>query len=88
MLVVLMWRLRLIPAFDCFLGETEMVPRSRVRLSGFGHVGMGGSIGLCDPASGLAFAMTTNKVLLQCVICRVHVPRAREKWFMTRTVKE
>lgn len=37
-------------------------PRSRVRLSGFGHVGMGGSVALCDPASGLAFAMVTNKV--------------------------
>lgn len=36
--------------------------KGRVRLSGFGHIGMGGSIGLCDPASGLAFAMTTNKV--------------------------
>ena len=37
--------------------------RGRVRLSGFGHVGMGGSLALCDPASGLAFAMVTNKVL-------------------------
>ena len=36
--------------------------RGRVRLSGFGHVGLGGSVGLCDPASGLAFAMVTNKV--------------------------
>lgn len=36
--------------------------RGRVRLSGFGHIGMGGSLALCDPASGLAFAMTTNKV--------------------------
>ncbi|CAM9980398.1 unnamed protein product [Pylaiella littoralis] len=34
----------------------------RVRLSGFGHVGLGGSLALCDPASGLAFAMVTNKV--------------------------
>lgn len=36
--------------------------RGRVRLSGFGHVGLGGSLALCDPASGLAFAMVTNKV--------------------------
>lgn len=36
--------------------------RGRVRLSGLGHVGMGGSVALCDPASGLAFAMVTNKV--------------------------
>lgn len=36
--------------------------RGRVRLSGFGHVGLGGSVALCDPASGLAFAMVTNKV--------------------------
>lgn len=38
--------------------------RGRVRLSGFGQVGMGGSVALCDPASGLAFAMVTNKVSL------------------------
>ncbi|CAN0415364.1 unnamed protein product, partial [Discosporangium mesarthrocarpum] len=36
--------------------------RRRVRLSGFGHVGMGGSVALCDPASGMSFAMTANKV--------------------------
>jgi hypothetical protein len=29
----------------------------RIRLSGFGHVGMGGSAVLCDPASGISFAM-------------------------------
>lgn len=34
----------------------------KMRLSGFGHTGVGGNVGLCDPASGLAFAMTTNKV--------------------------
>lgn len=36
--------------------------KGRVRLSGFGHVGTGGSVALCDPTSGLAFAMVTNKV--------------------------
>jgi hypothetical protein len=29
----------------------------RIRLSGFGHVGMGGSAVLCDPAGGISFAM-------------------------------
>lgn len=62
--------------------------RGRVRLSGFGHVGLGGSVALCDPASGLAFAMVTNKVgssvaVLVCtftaispswLMCRIHVP--------------
>lgn len=43
-------------------GTRPARPRGRVRLSGFGHVGMGGSVALCDPASGLAFAMVTNKV--------------------------
>lgn len=43
-------------------GTPPSLPRGRVRLSGFGHVGMGGSVALCDPASGLAFAMVTNKV--------------------------
>lgn len=42
--------------------QQQQQPRGRVRLSGFGHVGMGGSVALCDPASGLAFAMTINKV--------------------------
>jgi aarF domain-containing kinase len=34
----------------------------RIRLSGFGHVGMGGSVALCDPATGLSFAMTVNMI--------------------------
>lgn len=38
--------------------------RARIRLSGFGQVGMGGAVGLCDPASGLVFAMTSNKVMM------------------------
>lgn len=46
---------------DC-LGKGGAASKGRVRLSGLGHVGIGGSMGLCDPASGLAFAMTTNKV--------------------------
>ena len=44
--------------------------RDNVRLSGFGHVGMGGSVALCDPASGLAFAMVTNKVCALNGLCR------------------
>ena len=43
-------------------GTPAAATRGRIRLSGFGHVGMGGSVALCDPASGLAFAMVTNKV--------------------------
>jgi CubicO group peptidase (beta-lactamase class C family) len=32
-------------------------------LPGFGHVGMGGSFGWADPASGLAFAYVHNRLL-------------------------
>jgi len=34
-----------------------------VRHTAFGHVGMGGSIALCDPVTGFAFAMTVNKIV-------------------------
>lgn len=62
------------------LGPTSPT-RGRVRLSGFGHVGLGGSVALCDPASGLAFAMVTNKVdcliavlvLSNWLMCRIYV---------------
>jgi CubicO group peptidase (beta-lactamase class C family) len=32
-------------------------------MPGFGHVGMGGSFGWADPASGLAFAFVHNRLL-------------------------
>jgi CubicO group peptidase (beta-lactamase class C family) len=32
-------------------------------LPGFGHAGMGGSIGWADPASGIAFAFVHNRLL-------------------------
>lgn len=55
---------RAVPSAATASGEAaaKLAPRGRVRLSGFGQVGMGGSVALCDPASGLAFAMVTNKV--------------------------
>jgi CubicO group peptidase (beta-lactamase class C family) len=33
------------------------------RLTGFGHVGLGGSFGWAIPAAGLAFAMVHNRLL-------------------------
>jgi len=32
------------------------------RLAAFGHAGVGGSIGLADPAAGIAVAVTVNKL--------------------------
>jgi CubicO group peptidase (beta-lactamase class C family) len=33
------------------------------RLTGFGHVGLGGSFGWAIPAAGVAFAMVRNRLL-------------------------
>ena len=32
-------------------------------MPGFGHVGLGGSVGWCDPATGIAFALVHNRLL-------------------------
>ena len=37
-------------------------------MPGFGHVGMGGSVGWADPADGLAFAFVHNRLLTPFVI--------------------
>lgn len=37
------------------------------RVSAFGHAGLGGSIGYCDPEVGLAFGFTTNALTLDLV---------------------
>ena len=37
-------------------------------MPGFGHVGMGGSFGWADPASGLAFAFVHNRLLSPFVV--------------------
>lgn len=37
-------------------------------LPGFGHVGLGGSLGWADPATGLAFAFTHNRLLTPFVV--------------------
>ncbi|WP_077081424.1 serine hydrolase domain-containing protein [Mycobacterium numidiamassiliense] len=60
---------------------------------GFGHVGMGGSFGWADPASGLAFAFVHNRLLSPFLVLdhsgvatlgnllRVGVMRARKRGF-------
>jgi len=37
------------------------------RVSAFGHAGLGGSIGFCDPEIGMAFAFTTNALTLDLI---------------------
>ncbi|AFC49489.1 lipL [Mycobacterium intracellulare MOTT-02] len=37
-------------------------------MPGFGHVGMGGSVGWADPASGVAFALVHNRLLTPLVM--------------------
>lgn len=37
------------------------------RVSAFGHAGLGGSIGYCDPEIGLAFGFTTNALTLDLI---------------------
>jgi CubicO group peptidase (beta-lactamase class C family) len=37
-------------------------------MPGFGHVGLGGSLGWADPASGLAFAFVHNRLLSPFVV--------------------
>ncbi|MGC2654107.1 MAG: hypothetical protein WA317_11045 [Mycobacterium sp.] len=39
-------------------------------MPGFGHVGLGGSLGWADPASGLAFAFVHNRLLSPFVVTR------------------
>jgi CubicO group peptidase (beta-lactamase class C family) len=62
-------------------------------MPGFGHVGMGGSFGWADPASGLAFAFVHNRLLSPFLVLdhsgvatlgnllRVGVARARKRGF-------
>jgi CubicO group peptidase (beta-lactamase class C family) len=62
-------------------------------MPGFGHVGMGGSFGWADPATGLAFAFVHNRLLSPFVVLdhsgvatlgnllRVGVGRARKRGF-------
>jgi CubicO group peptidase (beta-lactamase class C family) len=62
-------------------------------MPGFGHVGMGGSFGWADPASGLAFAFVHNRLLSPFLVLdhsgvatlgnllRVGVTRARKRGF-------
>jgi len=68
------------------------VPFGRV-MPGFGHVGMGGSFGWADPASGLAFSFVHNRLLSPFLVLdhsgvatlgnllRVGVARARRRGF-------
>ena len=37
------------------------------RVTAFGHAGLGGSIGFCDPEIGMAFAFTTNALALDLI---------------------
>ncbi len=37
------------------------------RLTAFGHAGLGGSIGYCDPAIGMAFGFTTNALAMDLI---------------------
>ena len=37
-------------------------------MPGFGHVGLGGSLGWADPASGLAFGFVHNRLLTPLVV--------------------
>jgi CubicO group peptidase (beta-lactamase class C family) len=62
-------------------------------MPGFGHVGMGGSFGWADPASGLAFAFVHNRLLSPFLVLdhsgvatlgnllRVGVGKARKRGF-------
>lgn len=62
-------------------------------MPGFGHVGMGGSFGWADPASGLAFAFVHNRLLSPFLVLdhsgvatlgnllRVGVAKARKRGF-------
>ncbi len=68
------------------------VPFQRV-MPGFGHVGLGGSFGWADPASGLAFAYVHNRLLSPFLLLdhsgvatlgnlvRLGVARARKRGF-------
>ena len=44
----------------------------------FGHGGLGGSIALCDPASGVSIAVTVNKLTLDRTASRDIVNRVCE----------
>jgi CubicO group peptidase (beta-lactamase class C family) len=62
-------------------------------MPGFGHVGLGGSFGWADPASGLAFAYVHNRLLSPFLLLdhsgvatlgnlvRLGVTRARKRGF-------
>ncbi len=62
-------------------------------MPGFGHVGLGGSLGWTDPADGLAFALVHNRLLTPFVatdhaafvgiyaLIRQAATRAREEGF-------
>jgi CubicO group peptidase (beta-lactamase class C family) len=66
-------------------------------MPGFGHVGMGGSFGWADPASGLAFAYVHNRLLSPLLVLdhsgvatlgnllRLGVARARKRGFQPVT---
>ena len=62
-------------------------------LPGFGHVGLGGSLGWADPASGMAFGFVHNRLLTPFVLvdqagfvatsalCRIGAAAARKDGF-------
>ena len=66
-------------------------------MPGFGHVGLGGSVGWTDPADGVAFALVHNRLLTPFVmtdhaafvgiyaLIRQAAQRARERGFQPVT---
>ena len=53
-------------AMGYMTGGTEGWPQGP-RVTAFGHAGLGGSIGFCDPEIGLAFGFTTNALALDLI---------------------
>jgi CubicO group peptidase (beta-lactamase class C family) len=53
-------------ALGYMTGGTEGWPQGP-RVSAFGHAGLGGSIGFCDPEIGMAFGFTTNAMAMDLI---------------------
>ena len=53
-------------AMGYMTGGTEGWPQGP-RVSAFGHAGLGGSIGLCDPEIGMGFGFTTNALAMDLI---------------------
>jgi CubicO group peptidase (beta-lactamase class C family) len=53
-------------ALGYMTGGTEGWPQGP-RVTAFGHAGLGGSIGFCDPEIGMAFGFTTNALAMDLI---------------------